>query len=162
MSQYSIVTEYSFDWTAKFDEYSKIIRKVLKDSGIAIHYIGSTAVMGLKVKPIIDSMPVVINIQTVDALAWEFEKVEYEYLGEFGISGSGYLRKGEDERTYQIHIFEMSNKADIERYLAVGDYLRTYINAADEYGTLKEKLANDFTYDMEAYCNEKEIFMKRL
>lgn len=107
-------------------------------------------------------MSVVSNIQKVDALALEFEKVGYEYLWEFGVLGRRYLRKGGDKRTHQIHIFEMSNKADIERHLAVRDYLRTHKDIANEYGKFKEKLAHDFTYDIESYCNGKENFMKKL
>lgn len=78
MPQHIVVTEYSFDWTAKFDEESKIIKNILKDNCIAIHHIGSTAVTGLKAKPIIDIMPVVINIQKVDALASEFNDFTYD------------------------------------------------------------------------------------
>lgn len=56
MPQHIVVTEYSFDWIAKFDEEAKIIKNLLKDNCIAIHHIGSTAVTGLKAKPIIDIM----------------------------------------------------------------------------------------------------------
>lgn len=41
----------------------------------------------------------------------EFIKIGYEYLGEFGIKGRRYLRKGGDERTHQIHIFLKMMKA---------------------------------------------------
>ena len=37
-------------------------------------------------------------------------------MGELSIFGRRYLRRGGDERTHQIHIFEMRNKADIEEY----------------------------------------------
>lgn len=31
------------------------------------------------------------------------KRIGYEYMGEFGISGRRYLRKGGDERTYSEH-----------------------------------------------------------
>lgn len=162
MPQHIIVTAHDAEWKIKFEEEAKIIRHILKDNCIAVYHIGSTSVPGLKAKPIIDIMPIVSNIQEVDLIASEFKKIGYEYLGEFGIPGRRYLRKGGDERTHQIHIFGATNQADSERHLAVRDYLCTHKEIADEYGKLKEKLAKDFPYDIEAYCDGKDEFMKEL
>lgn len=103
MRQHIVVTEYSPEWAAEFERESEMIKNILKDNCIAIHHIGSTAVAGLKAKPIIDMMPIVLDLRKVDALASEFEKIGYEYLGEFGIAGRRYLRKGGAERTHQKH-----------------------------------------------------------
>ncbi len=59
------------------------------------------------------------RVQPADALG-------YEYMGEFGILGRRYLRKGGDNRTHQVHIFESSNTTDILRHLAFRDYLRAH------------------------------------
>lgn len=162
MRQHIVVTEYSPEWAAEFERESEMIKNILKDNCVAIHHIGSTAVAGLKAKPIIDMMPIVADLRKVDALASEFEKIGYEYLGEFGIAGRRYLRKGGAERTHQIHIFEATNHADIERHLAVRDYLRAHNEAAEEYGNLKETLARKFPYDIDAYCDGKDEFVKKL
>ena len=162
MPQHIVVTAYSPEWAAEFERESEMIKNILKDNCVAVHHIGSTAVAGLKAKPIIDMMPIVADLRKVDELASEFEKIGYEYLGEFGIAGRRYLRKGGAERTHQIHIFEATNQADIERHLAVRDYLRTHNEAAEEYGNLKEKLAREFPYDIDAYCDGKEEFVKKL
>lgn len=58
-------------------------RKILGSNCIAVHHIGSTAVSRLKAKPIIDIMPVVLNINEVDIVKAQFEAIGYEYLGEF-------------------------------------------------------------------------------
>lgn len=162
MPQHIVVMEYSRDWSAEFERESALIKGILGSNCIALHHIGSTSVPGLKAKPIIDMMPVVSDISAVDAVTTEFEKLGYEYLGEFGIPGRRYLRKGGDERTHQIHIFEASNKADIERHLAVRDYLRTHKEAADAYGQLKERLAQEYPYDIDGYCDGKDTFVKDL
>lgn len=162
MPQHIIVTEYNPEWETEFKKEADLIAKILGSLCIDIFHIGSTAVPRLKAKPIIDIMPVVHNIDKVDALAREFEKVGYEYLGEFGIKGRRYLRKGGDERTHQIHIFEKSNTKDIERHLAVRDYLRTHSEDAYLYGKLKEELAAKFPYDIDGYCDGKDEFVKQL
>lgn len=81
MRQHIVVTEYSPEWAAEFERESEMIKNILKDNCVAIHHIGSTAVAGLKAKPIIDMMPIVADLRKVDALASEFEKIGYEYLG---------------------------------------------------------------------------------
>lgn len=52
-------------------------------------------------KPIIDIMVAVRSLEKVDCVAETFSKIGYEYLGEFGIEGRRYLRKGGDKRTHK-------------------------------------------------------------
>ncbi|MDW8742642.1 GrpB family protein [Streptococcus suis] len=124
--------------------------------------IGSTAVKGLAAKSIIDIMPVVTNISLVDKHNKEFVAIGYECMGEFGIEGRRYFRKGGDNRTHQIHIFEQSNHKDINRHIAVRDFLRTHPDIALEYGELKMELAYRFSEDIEGYCTGKDAFVKQL
>ena len=162
MPQHVIVTDYSKAWPAMFEEEAKLIREILSDNCLAIYHIGSTSVPGLKATPVIDIMPVVEGLSRVDADASEFEKIGYEYLGEFGISGRRYLRKGGDERTHQIHIFSLYSQHDVTRHLAVRDYLRAHKKEADEYGRLKQSLALKYPYDIESYCDGKNDFVQNL
>ena len=67
-----------------------------------------------------------------------------------------------DNRTYQIHVFEQSNHKDIDRHLAVREYLRTYSDIAAEYGKLKMELADKFPEDIEGYCDGKDAFVKQM
>lgn len=162
MPQHVIVVPYSREWKAMYEKEAEMIAEILGDNCTAVYHIGSTSVPGLAAKPIIDIMPVVKDICKVDECEPAFEKIGYEYLGEFGIPGRRYLRKGGDERTHQIHIFEKSNDKDIDRHLAVRDYLRTHEEAAREYGELKKALAEKFPYDIESYCDGKDRFVKEL
>lgn len=162
MPQHILVTAYDPGWENEFQKEAAVLSEILGDQCVAMYHIGSTAVPGLKAKPIIDIMPVVHHIEDVDLLKEEFEKVGYEYLGEFGIPGRRYLRKGGDERTHQVHIFEENNTWDIHRHLAVRDYLRSHARAAYEYGELKTKLAQKYPYDIDGYCDGKEKFVKQL
>lgn len=87
MPQHIVVTEYSPLWEKSFEKEAKNIREILQENCLDIYHIGSTAVEGLKAKPIIDIMPVVEDLQKVDTISDKFEKIGYEYLGEFGIAG---------------------------------------------------------------------------
>lgn len=162
MAQHIVVTEYNPLWSKMFDIEAEKIKKILKKNCIAIHHIGSTSVVGLAAKPIIDIMPIVYNLEDVDKVALEFEKIGYEYMGEFGISGRRYLRKGGDERTHQIHIFSEDNTVDIERHLVVRDYLRTHKDVCDKYASLKKELAKKYPYDIDGYCDGKNEFVQQM
>lgn len=69
---------------------------------------------GLAAKPIIDILPVVTEITAVDGLRYAFAALSYEYMGEFGIPGRRYLRKGGAHRTHQVHIFGAESQYEID------------------------------------------------
>ena len=127
------VVPYDPFWEVEYENESQKIKNILKDILVEVYHIGSTAVKGLAAKSIIDIMPVVTNISLVDKHNKEFVAIGYECMGEFGIEGRRYFRKGGDNRTHQIHIFEQSNHKDINRHIAVRDFLRTHPDIALEY-----------------------------
>ena len=162
MAQHVIVTEYNPLWPQLYRQEAEQIRAILRDNCVAIHHIGSTAVVGLCAKPVIDIMPVVVSLARVDAQKKAFEAIGYEVLGEFGIAGRRYLRKGGDERTHQLHIFEQGAYKQIERHLALRDYLRAHPQDAAVYGRLKRQLAQQFPWDIESYCDGKDDLVRKL
>lgn len=156
------VEDYNPQWESLFKAEAKKIKAVLGKNCVTVHHIGSTAVKGLKAKPVIDIMPVVKDISLVDAHNSEMEALGYECMGEYGIPGRRFFIKGGDNRTHHVHIFEESNQADISRHLAVREYLRSHPEAVKEYGALKSALAEQFSYDNDGYCSGKDDFMKDL
>lgn len=126
MSQHIIVSEYNPEWQIKYEQEKQKIISILKENCTAVHHIGSTSVPGLAAKPVIDILAVVRSLKETDLVSEEFNRIGYEYLGEFGIPGRRYLRKGGDERTHQIHIFQADDRKNIRRHLAFRDYMRTY------------------------------------
>lgn len=162
MSQHIIVTEYNPDWSQMFESEAEKIKQILGENCASIHHIGSTAVAGLAAKPIIDIMPIVKELDLVDLLSAEFEKIGYEYMGEFGIPGRRYLRKGGDERTHQIHIFAQSDRGSIDRHLIFRDYLRAHEDVKTAYAKLKIELAQKYPYNIGGYCDSKEAFVKEI
>ena len=157
-----IVVPYCEEWPELYQTEAEEIRGILGENLVDIYHIGSTSVPGLAAKPSIDIMPVVRHIALVDTCNAAFEVLGYECMGEFGIPGRRYFRKGGDRRTHQIHVFEVSNIHDIQRHLAVRDYLRAHPGTAEQYGSLKVKLAKQYPQDIEGYCDGKDAFVKRL
>lgn len=157
-----VVTEYNDKWDQMFKEEAQKIKEIFADELIDNYHIGSTSVPGLKAKPIIDMMPVVKDIEKIDSFNEQMEGLGYECMGELGMTGRRYFRKGGDNRTHQVHVFQSDNKQDIHRHLAVRDYLRTHPEAVKQYGNLKENLAKQFPKDIEEYMDGKDAFVKEL
>ncbi|WP_169081298.1 GrpB family protein [Paenibacillus sp. PL91] len=157
-----LVTEYNVNWKQKFNEESRKIKDIFGNELIDIYHIGSTSVPGLKAKPVIDIMPVAKDIKKIDSFNEQMTDQGYECMGEFGMKGRRYFRKGGNNRTHQVHVFQEDNKEDITRHLAVRNYLRTHSDVANVYGDLKESLSKRFPRDIEAYMNGKDAFVKEL
>ena len=156
------VVDYNPAWEKEFKEESKKIKAILGKNCLVVHHIGSTSVKGMKAKPIIDMMPIVKDLSLVGEHNEELEALGYECKGEFEIPERIFYTKGGDNRTHHIHIFADSNKKDTGRHLAVREYLKVHPETAKEYGELKVRLAEEFTYDSEGYCKGKDVFMKEL
>ncbi len=162
MAQQVQVTDYNPAWPALFIQEADRLRQVLGPNCAVIYHIGSTAVPGLAAKPIIDIMPVVRDLAAVDTKQADLAALGYEYMGEFGIPGRRYLRKGGDLRTCQVHIFAQGDRANIQRHLKFRDYLRTHPEACTAYAQLKRRLAAQFPADIAGYCAGKAAFVQAL
>lgn len=150
------------EWQQVFEIEKIKLEKLFEKEMLSIHHIGSTAVPGLKAKPIIDILLVVENIEKVNKFNKRIEGLGYEALGENGIKGRRFFIKGEKPRTHHIHVFQKDNSLDINRHLAVRNYLIYHHDVANEYGKLKVKLAQQFPNDRTGYCNGKDHFLKQL
>ena len=160
MSQHVYIVDYDPIWPQKYEEEAEKLRAVLGGNCAALYHIGSTSVPGLAAKPIIDILGAVKSLEEADKQRAAFEALGYEYLGEFGIAGRRYLRKGGDERTHQVHLFQADDKSNLFRHLAFRDYLRTHEDVKTAYAALKKQLAAKYPYDIERYCDGKDAFVK--
>ena len=152
------VVEHNPAWAAAFDEESKELLNQVGSIIVNIHHIGSTSVPDLMAKPIIDILLEVNSLVDLDKQSYKLANLAYEVMGELGIPGRRYFRKGGDDRTHQIHAFQ-SGDANLVRHLAFRDYLIAHKKVADEYGELKFKIAQACNHDIEKYCDEKDPFI---
>ncbi|MBM7583952.1 GrpB-like predicted nucleotidyltransferase (UPF0157 family) [Bacillus pakistanensis] len=155
------VCSFNANWSSMFKEEAERLNFILRNEIIDIHHIGSTAVPGLNAKPIIDIMPVVKGINTIDKYNEEMKRIGYEPKGENGISGRRYFQKGGDNRSHHVHIYQVGSY-EIVRHLAFRDFLRTHPDIRKDYGELKEKLAQQFPYDIESYITGKERLVSEI
>ena len=162
MPQHVTVVDYDPSWPQRFWEERDRLCGALGEAALAIWHIGSTSVPGLAAKPVVDVLVAARSLEEVDAAEPRMRELGYECLGEFGIPGRRYFRKGGDERTHQVHVFDAGDRENVIRHLALCDYLRSHEDARDEYAALKRSLARRFPYDIEGYCDGKDRFVRAL
>ncbi len=143
-----------------FEEVEKL-KLIFGNEIVDIHHIGSTSVPGLKAKPILDIMPVVRDIALVDKYNQEMQVIGYEPKGENGIPRRRYYQKGGENRSHHVHIYQVGSY-EIKRHLAFRDYLLRHPDVKKSYGELKERLAQQFPYDIESYINGKEHLVREI
>lgn len=155
------IQEYDSAWPLAFkSERDALVSAVLIDPG-AIHHIGSTSVPGLAAKPIIDILLEVADINSLDSARNSFEGLGYECMGEFGIPGRRFFRKGRPgRRTHHIHAFE-TGSIGARRHLAFRDYIQVNPDIAAEYEHLKRSVAAACEGDIQRYCDGKAEFMRK-
>jgi GrpB-like predicted nucleotidyltransferase (UPF0157 family) len=107
-----------------------------------IEHVGSTAVPGLAVKPVIDIMVGVKSLENSPILVERLVGIGYEYVPEF-------------ERILPFRRY-------LRSHLLFRDYLRADPEIAGEYAHLKYELSNRFGEDQEAYTDAKTHFISEV
>ncbi|MBN2384688.1 GrpB family protein [bacterium] len=153
------VVPYDPNWISIFELERQILLHALPSLIHEVYHIGSTSVKGLAAKPIIDILLVVSSLSELDSSNYVFEKLGYESMGEFGIKGRRYFRKGRLHRTHHIHAFR-ENDPNIVRHIAFRNYLESRAEIRIEYANLKAVLAKTCNNDSERYCAGKDGFIK--
>ena len=156
------VVPYDPAWPAVFKGESRLLKAVFGRNCMAIYHIGSTAVPGMMAKPVIDILISVKDLGKADACNDKMADLGYEALGEYGISGRRFFRKGGDQPTHHVHVFENTNQVEIQRHLAVVEYLTSHEKRREEYAELKAYLAVAYPEDIAGYAEGKAYFVAQL
>jgi GrpB-like predicted nucleotidyltransferase (UPF0157 family)/GNAT superfamily N-acetyltransferase len=146
------VVPYNPLWPQMFEAEAALIQKAMGENCIAVHHIGSTSIPGMSAKPIIDMMPVVRDIQKVEA--GPMEALGYEAKGEYGMAFRRYFQTSDRH----VHVYEEGDP-EIDRYLKFREWMRSHPDDAKAYAELKVELAAKFTHDILGYCNGKDAFV---
>ena len=132
------------------------LREQLPGSG-RIHHIGSTAVLGLAAKPVIDILVAVRDAEDEDAYVPAIEAVGVALRSRE--PGHRYFRPaGVRPRDVQIHVCDLDSDWEREHVL-FRDYLRDDVSVREAYARLKLKLAERYRDDRLAYNDAKTGFV---
>ena len=158
-----IVVDYNPAWPRAFETAKARILKAVGPQVQTVEHVGSTSVVGLPAKPIIDILVGVHDWEEARATVAPLERISWEFRGQRGIPRRHYfvIRLPDGSRTHHLHMLELTSPhyADM---LTFRNHLRTHPTAATEYATLKRRLAAQPEPHRGAYQHAKAPFIHRV
>lgn len=136
-----IVVPYDDRWKAEFQRTGSILREALGSTAIRIDHIGSTSIVGLDAKPIID---IQISVESLEPMSYrsQLESLGYVYRVDNPDKTKRYFRESACMKRTHIHVRELGSWSE-QFALLFRDFLREH----EEYCSL--------------YVQEKYLLMNR-
>jgi GrpB-like predicted nucleotidyltransferase (UPF0157 family) len=157
------IVEYDSKWAVLYREEKAKIVAAIGHLALAVEHIGSTAVVGLGAKPIIDIMVGVRGLSDAQLCMEPLKNLGYRYQPEHEATmpERRYFGKGEPpkEQHYHLHMVEKDGEF-WRRHLAFRDYLRTHPETSKQYCEFKKRLASKYGSDREGYTRAKTSFIE--
>lgn len=158
--------DHEKEWENEAKRTAEILKSVLGNSAYDIQHVGSTAVLTIKAKPIIDIAVATDDFNKILEKQDELLKYGFYYrpkadLGEQLLFAKGSFYEGTGEmQTHFVHVVKM-NSDDWQNYINFRDYLNENPHTAREYESLKIKLAKEAPEDRgrEFYLKGKHGFI---
>ncbi|KAH7072321.1 hypothetical protein BKA63DRAFT_66887 [Paraphoma chrysanthemicola] len=154
-----VVESYNPEWPVWYEKIKKELEHVLQ--GIDYHcieHVGSTSVVGMAAKPILD-IDIVVPLEhlqsAIDAL--RLPGTGLVYMGELGIQDRHAFRAPLAQPTRNLYVC-VQNSSALRNHLAVRDLLRQDANLRRQYSELKERLANGHL-EIHEYMKQKNDFV---
>lgn len=155
--------EYDLNWQNKFDEIKIHLSHVFKKKAIKIEHVGSTSIVGMKAKSLIDILVVIKKIESFDEEKEKMISAGYEWGDEYiGPNTLIFYKIAKDgSKTENIHVCEQGSCHE-KRFLVMRAFFRAFPEKAKEYSELKEKNFNLYQDNYPAYREAKDAFLGRI
>ena len=160
---YLELMDYREDYSKIYEKEKEELLKIFKDRIFKIDHVGSTSIIGIKSKPIID-----ILIQTNDLenfKAYTESNVEgeiYTVKKEPTMGGDYLIRKEEDGKVKAfIHVYQTGDMNGITSIM-FRDYMNSHKDEAKRYEALKVELAKKYKDNRKEYTYGKDKYIKEI
>lgn len=127
----------------------------------SIEHVGSTAVVGLCAKPVIDVMVGVASLVESGPAIAALRQAGYQYSDYKSEVMHWFCKPSFEFRTHHLHLIPFQSPLWLDR-LSFRDRLRQDAAVRAEYAALKLELAQRFEHDREAYTEGKSPFIARI
>ncbi len=154
------LSEHRSVWAELYCEEERRIRTALGALIVDLQHIGSTAIPGIKAKPILDMLAGVERLENALLCKGPLESIDYDYIARAGIANDYVFGKGAP-RTHYLHVVEYGG-AKWVNHLRFRDRLRNDPELAKAYETLKQELSTRFSNSHEKYHDAKAKFINEV
>ena len=158
-----VVEQYNEEWAADFQAIKAELNVALGNLALRIEHIGSTSVIGLSAKPIIDIDIVIRDVSLLEDVIDALGKAGYRHEGNLGIEGREAFKYDGKEHLRKHHLYVCAeDSSELNRHITFRDYLRSHPEAVREYTRIKKEGAALFPDDMEKYIEYKSPFIEKI
>lgn len=154
----SLVVPYDPRWVDQFRDVGCRLRDELGDLAVRIDHIGSTSVVGLDAKPIVDVQVSVVSLDPVEAYRLPMERCGLVWRPDNPELTKRYFRERPRGRRTHVHVRRIGSFSE-QFALLFRDYLRGHPTRAAEYALEKQRLAPLLLMDRPAYVDAKVPFI---
>jgi GrpB-like predicted nucleotidyltransferase (UPF0157 family) len=159
----NFLVDYDPLWESAFIEENERIAEALGTVVKAIEHYGSTAVPGMRAKPILDILVGVNPIADWEKCRGPLESLSYDYAASAGVPGHYIFGRGRDstERTHLVHVVEFLGE-EWRVNLTLRDALRRDAGLRARYAEEKERAAAAAPEGRERYNELKRAFLAKV
>lgn len=162
MKQASVILEeYDSSWPEKFEHEKHFLLSVAGEWNFgSIEHVGSTAVLGMIAKPVIDVMFGVKSLEESKPAIETLVENGYKYWPYKTEVMHWFCKPSDAFRTHHLHLIPYESPLWKER-IQFRDLLRSNIKIANQYASLKKELAVQYKEDRETYTEKKWPFVRQ-
>lgn len=155
--------EYNDKYTEIFYEEKTKLEKILDGFYVKIEHVGSTAIKGIKSKPIIDILITCNNLDEFIEFAKKNVASDIYTIKEEPTRGGDFLIRKEENGKVKAFIHVLPENSSIAKnYILFRDYLNRNIDEAKKYEKLKLKLYNKYKNDRQSYTLGKDKYINKI
>ncbi len=152
------IFDYQPEWAIQFQILSEQLRSVVGEFVSSIEHVGSTSVVGLSAKPIID-IDIVTSRDNLSKVICALENFGYKHLGNLGIEDREAF-KNPLNTVIKHHLYVcIEESLGLKNHLKLRDSLKANPAKVEEYAKLKRQLASAHPNNMDAYVAGKTKFV---
>jgi GrpB-like predicted nucleotidyltransferase (UPF0157 family) len=155
-----LVVDYDAQWPELFEREARRIRAVLGCRALRIEHTGSTSVLGLAAKPIVDILLVVADSADEDSYVPPLEAAGYPLRIREANWHEHRMFKG-PETEINLHVFS-AGCPEIDRMLMFRDWLRSNAADRDLYAQTKRQLARKEWKYAQNYADAKTAIIEEI
>jgi GrpB-like predicted nucleotidyltransferase (UPF0157 family) len=148
------IANYNPDWRSLFLELGSKLRNSLSDAAIRIDHVGSTSIVGLDAKPIIDIQISVHDLEDEESYKTKIEELGFELRKENPDKTKKYFREVPGNRRTHIHVRQAGSYSE-QVSLLFRDYLRQHPDDCLRYAKEKHLLMDLFRDERPKYVEGK-------
>jgi GrpB-like predicted nucleotidyltransferase (UPF0157 family) len=157
------LSDHDDSWEGIFNTDKAELQKIFGPKILEVEHIGSTAILGIKAKPVLDLMVAIPSLDNWKEYEIGLQKLGYQFRTDNRESQGHilFVKGPEEKRTHYLKLAELDSGFWREHVL-FRDFLIAHPEHRQEYEDLKVSLLRKYRGDRVSYTNGKKEFIEKI